>query len=177
MIKTGPAVGTHVPVFQAIDQGGHVQTLASISGPKGSLLVFFRSADWWPFCKAQLVELQQNYQKIRSTGRGLAAISYDSPAVLENFAERRNVRFPLLSDSDSKIIRRFGILNTQTKEGSTSYGIPYPGIYVLDAKGVVTAKYFEDDYKQRDTAAIILMKEFGLQPTSTAFRLMLSTYC
>lgn len=46
MIETGPAVGTHVPAFQAIDQNGHLQTLASISGPKGSLLVFFRSADW-----------------------------------------------------------------------------------------------------------------------------------
>ncbi len=108
--------------------------------------------------------MQQNYRKIKSAGLGLAAISYDSPAVLRNFAERKNIQFPLLSDPDSKIIRRFDILNTQTKEGSRSYGVPYPGIYVLDANGVVTAKYFEDDYKERDTAAIILMKEFGLQP-------------
>jgi len=108
--------------------------------------------------------LQQNYRKIRSAGLGLAAISYDSPAVLKNFAERKSIRFPLLSDPDSKIIRRFGILNTQPRIGSTSYGIPYPGIYVLDAKGIVTAKYFEDNYKERDTAAVILMKQFGLQP-------------
>ena len=45
-IKTGPQVGTRVPDFQAGDQNGHVQTLASVLGPKGSLLVFFRSADW-----------------------------------------------------------------------------------------------------------------------------------
>ena len=108
--------------------------------------------------------MQQNYQKVRSAGLGLAAISYDSPAVLKDFAQRKDIQFPLLSDADSGIIRRFGILNTQVKENSKSFGIPYPGIYVLNAKGVVTAKYFEDDYKERDTAAIILMKEFGLQP-------------
>ncbi|MGI8959132.1 MAG: hypothetical protein ACR2IV_05090 [Bryobacteraceae bacterium] len=45
-IKTGPPAGTRVPDFQAIDQNGHLETVASVSGPKGSLLVFFRSADW-----------------------------------------------------------------------------------------------------------------------------------
>lgn len=108
--------------------------------------------------------MQQNYEKIKRAGLGLAAISYDSPAVLSNFGERKQIQFPLLSDSDSKIIRRFGILNTQPAKESTSYGIPYPGIYVLNAQGVVTAKYFEDDYKERDAAAVILMKQFGLQP-------------
>jgi len=44
--KTGPAVGEVVPAFSAPDQNGHTQTLASISGPKGAMLVFFRSADW-----------------------------------------------------------------------------------------------------------------------------------
>jgi len=44
--KTGPAVGESVPAFSAPDQDGHTQTLASIGGPKGAMLVFFRSADW-----------------------------------------------------------------------------------------------------------------------------------
>ena len=45
-IKTGPAVGSAVPMFEAPDQNGRVQTLRSVAGPKGTLLVFFRSADW-----------------------------------------------------------------------------------------------------------------------------------
>jgi hypothetical protein len=44
--KTGPAVGSVVPQFEAPDQNGHVQTLQSVAGPKGTLLVFYRSADW-----------------------------------------------------------------------------------------------------------------------------------
>ena len=45
-IKTGPAAGSPVPDFSALDQAGRTQTLKSIMGPKGAMLVFFRSADW-----------------------------------------------------------------------------------------------------------------------------------
>lgn len=45
-IKTGPPVGAAIPGFSAPDQFGAIQTSRSILGPKGALLVFFRSADW-----------------------------------------------------------------------------------------------------------------------------------
>jgi hypothetical protein len=45
-IKTGPNAGQPVPAFSAQDQGGKTQTLQSVLGPKGAMLVFFRSADW-----------------------------------------------------------------------------------------------------------------------------------
>jgi len=44
--RTGPAVGQPVPDFSLLDQQGRSQTLKSVSGPKGTMLVFFRSADW-----------------------------------------------------------------------------------------------------------------------------------
>jgi hypothetical protein len=42
----GPAVGTRVPAFSAIDQFGRTQTLESVAGPAGTMIVFYRSADW-----------------------------------------------------------------------------------------------------------------------------------
>ena len=44
--KLGPQVGQPVPAFSLKDQTGKVQTLQSIMGPKGAMLVFLRSADW-----------------------------------------------------------------------------------------------------------------------------------
>ena len=44
-IKTGPKVGQQVPAFSAADQNRRTQDLKSIMGPKGAMLVFFRSAD------------------------------------------------------------------------------------------------------------------------------------
>jgi len=44
--KLGPQVGATVPPVSGTDQFGKAQTLASLSGPKGLMLVFSRSADW-----------------------------------------------------------------------------------------------------------------------------------
>lgn len=44
--KIGPQVGAVVPAFDGVDQFGNRRTLASVFGPKGAMLVFFRSADW-----------------------------------------------------------------------------------------------------------------------------------
>jgi hypothetical protein len=42
----GLAVGTRVPDFAALDQDGGSRSLYNLMGPKGLMLVFFRSADW-----------------------------------------------------------------------------------------------------------------------------------
>ena len=44
--KLGPQVGERVPDFSLRDQNGQTRTLASVMGPKGLMLVFYRSADW-----------------------------------------------------------------------------------------------------------------------------------
>jgi hypothetical protein len=44
--KIGPQVGAVVPPLEGIDQFGTRRTLSSVYGPKGAMLVFFRSADW-----------------------------------------------------------------------------------------------------------------------------------
>jgi hypothetical protein len=45
-VKTGPVVGSKIPVFEAVDQSGARQTFESLKGPKGLALLFVRSADW-----------------------------------------------------------------------------------------------------------------------------------
>jgi hypothetical protein len=44
--KTGPAVGSKIPAFEAIDQSGKRQTFETLKSPKGLALLFVRSADW-----------------------------------------------------------------------------------------------------------------------------------
>ena len=44
--KIGPQVGVAVPPVSGTDQFGKSLTLTSVMGPKGAMLVFFRSADW-----------------------------------------------------------------------------------------------------------------------------------
>jgi len=112
------------------------------------------------------VELEQNRGEFEKMGVGVAAISYDSVAILRNFAERRNIHYPLLSDPDSKLIRALGILNEAVPKDNPFFGIPYPGTFVLDSNGAIVSKYFEDDYKERYTSADILVKQYGAAPAA-----------
>lgn len=91
----------------------------------------------------------------------MAALSYDSAALLKNFAARKGITYPLLSDPESKVIRAFGILNDNFKPGELPYGVPFPGMYIVDERGIVRAKFFEDDHVERYTAAGILVRRFG----------------
>ncbi|HME05520.1 MAG TPA: hypothetical protein VKG25_00665 [Bryobacteraceae bacterium] len=42
----GPAEGSKLPAFSLPDQDGKMRSLESVLGPKGALIVFYRSADW-----------------------------------------------------------------------------------------------------------------------------------
>jgi len=81
--------------------------------------------------------------------------------VLKSFADRQHITYPLLSDTDSRVIRAYNILDETTKPGTPTYGIPYPGVYVVDVEGRVVSKYFEDGYQDRVSAADILARLFG----------------
>jgi peroxiredoxin len=180
--KLGPQVGTAVPDFSLADQHGKRQTLQSVMGPKGAMIVFYRSADWCPYCKTQLLELQSQYDTLRKDGLGLVGISYDSQDILAAFSEQHGITFPLLSDVGSDTIKRYGILNTVAEEGlgpngkdpdviaqvklyvsanganERQRGIPFPGTFIVDRGGRVKARFFEDSYTVRNTVSNIRVR-------------------
>ncbi|SVA46650.1 uncharacterized protein METZ01_LOCUS99504 [marine metagenome] len=95
-------------------------------------------------------------------------VSYDSEEQLRTFADGHDVTYDLLSDPDSAVIRKFGILNTlitpddpEQGAGRSYYGLPFPGVYVTDATGVVTEKFFHRYYGTRDSAGAIRDSALG----------------
>jgi hypothetical protein len=113
------------------------------------------------------VELQRSTAELKHRGLGLAAISYDPPETLKKFSESRGITFPLISDNGSAIITRYGLLNTTVQPGTRSYGIPFPGTFIVDRKGVVRSRYFEELYQERNTVASILVRQ-GATPYGPA---------
>jgi peroxiredoxin len=107
----------------------------------------------------QLVELQGRVAELRKAGLGLVAVSYDPVGVLADFSKRRGITFPLLSDEGSSIIKQFGILNTTVAETNRQqYGIPFPGTFIVDRAGVVTARFFEPAYQDRTTVSSMMVR-------------------
>jgi AhpC/TSA family/Thiol:disulfide interchange protein DsbD, N-terminal len=99
---------------------------------------------------------------IEREGVRIAAVSYDSPETLQRFAEKYQIRIPLLSDRDSAVIRSFGILNTNIAPGLRAHGVPHPVEYLIAPDGVVIRKYFVPNYQHRVTGSAIVLQEFGV---------------
>jgi len=104
------------------------------------------------------VQLQNAKAKFDQQGLKLAAISYDSPAILADFGTRHKIEFPLLADPDSKVIRSFNVLNAEAK--GMNKGMAHPGFFYIDDRGVIREKYFEAKYTDRFTANNVIWKLF-----------------
>ena len=149
-------VGATLPALDAADQNGQRHSFADLTGEKGLVLVLSRSFDWCPYCITQLERLVTVQAQFAALGFNVAAMTYDPVATLKEAEEEYAVTFPMLYDEDNAHVKAMGILNTQYSPGERAYGIPYPGIFLLDAQGVVRAKLAEEDYRVRPDFSLVL---------------------
>jgi len=153
----GPAVGAKAPsIGSPLDATGKPRAMPSLVGEKGTVLFFFRSAAWCPFCQLQLMELNGGVAEMAKRGYNLVGVSYDSPAVQARFIANQGIKFTLLSDPKSEIINRFKLRDPQYAPGSRAFGVPRPAIFILDREGVVKAKLYEDAYTKRPPLKLVL---------------------
>lgn len=103
----------------------------------------------------QLVQLQEDSQKLKDAGIVVVGISYDPIETLKKYADSKGIEYSLLSDEGSKTIDAYGIRNMGMegkKFGPNELtGIPHPGTYILDKEGVIRAKLFLERYQVRHT--------------------------
>jgi len=102
--------------------------------------------------------LQSAKARFGKQGLTLAAISYDSEAILKYFADRQHIDFPLLADPDSKVIRDYLVLNTEA--AGRYQGMARPGFFFIDSKGIIREKFFEAKYRERLTGNNVISKLF-----------------
>ena len=76
-------------------------------------------------------------------------MTYDKVDLLKNFHEEEALGFPLLRDADAKHVIAFGIRDQNYEKGSNAYGIPYPGMLLLNPEGLVIAKFAVKGYRDR----------------------------
>lgn len=141
--------GTNAPAVTALTASGDAVDLAGITGENGAVLVFSRSLDWCPYCKAQALELETVKADLEAAGWSLNLITYDSPETLAGFASEKSLTYSLLSDTDSATIDAFGLRNTEVPAGSRFDGIPHPAIVYIRANGEVAGVQKEEGYKDR----------------------------
>jgi peroxiredoxin len=153
----GPPVGIKAPdIGTRLDQTGKPSTLADVMGRNGLVLMFFRSAEWCPYCQAQLIDVNGGTAEIEKRGYRVAALSYDSAEILRTFTAKRHIAFTFLSDPKSEVIDLYKLRDPQYPPGNRAYGVPRPTIFVLDKGGVIKAKLYEESFKVRPPVAAVI---------------------
>ena len=105
---------------------------------------------------AQFVQLQSNLTAFHEAGIEVVALTYDDPVLQQKFIDQNGIKYPFLSDIDAFTVNVLGILNEQYEPGDGAYGVPHPGIFVLNADSEIVGKIFVDGYEKRVSAPNVL---------------------
>jgi peroxiredoxin Q/BCP len=122
--------GDVVPNFTSIDTKGNPFDSTSIVGKK-PVVIYFYPKDNTPGCTAQACSFRDQYEDFLDMGAEVIGVSGDDQDSHQKFTSKYRLPFLLLSDSNKKIRKLFGV--------PTSLFGMLPGrvTYVIDTNGVI----------------------------------------
>jgi len=123
-------VGDVIPNFSAIDHHGNVFESDTVIGKKPTVIYFYPKDDT-RVCTEQACSFRDQYEDFKALGAEVIGISGDSLQSHIAFANKHQLPFILLSDSDKKIRKAFGVPNDYLGL------IPGRATYVADVTGVI----------------------------------------
>ena len=123
------AVGDKAPNFTLPSQSGTNITLSQFLG-KSPVVVYFYPKDDTPGCTMEACQFRDEYQAFQDAGAAVIGISSDSVSSHQQFADKHNLPFVLLSDVKNEARNAFGVPNTL-------WVMPGRVTYVIDQEGVV----------------------------------------
>lgn len=108
--QTGPLpeVGERAPDFSLVDQNGKLHTLSDHAGHW--LVLYFYPKDDTPGCTREACSFRDGHARLQATGAAVLGVSVDTSESHGRFAEKLQLTFPLLADTDGSMARRYGVL-------------------------------------------------------------------
>lgn len=131
-----PAPGDAAPDFAAPDQTGTTIRLEDFAGKK--LALYFYPKDDTPGCTKQACSLRDGYQRLQSEGVAIVGVSRDDEASHTRFAEKYDLPFPLLADTDGAVSEAYGAWGEKNFYGKKSIGMKRT-TFLIDEEGAVVA--------------------------------------
>jgi peroxiredoxin Q/BCP len=128
-------VGQKAPDFTVMDDSGNKVKLSSFKGKK--VVLYFYPKDDTPGCTKEACNFRDGIKEIQKQGAVVLGVSADSVESHKKFKEKFDLNFPLLADTDKKIIEAY-----DTWKEKSMYGKKYMGIerttYIIDEDGKVS---------------------------------------
>ena len=127
--------GDNAPAFTAKDQDGNTVSLSDYKGK--NVILYFYPQDDTPTCTKEACNYRDNYQSLLSKGFAVIGLSFDTEKSHKKFINKYNLPFPLIADTDKKIIEDYGVWGEKTTFGKTYMGT-FRTTFVIDKKGIIS---------------------------------------
>ena len=128
-------IGDKAPDFSLPDKTGKLVSLTDFAGEK--IILYFYPKDNTPGCTRQACAFAANYKEFQKRNIVVIGISKDSTESHRKFAEKYDLPFILLSDSDHKVIENYGVWQEKKLYGKVSMGIVRT-TFIIDEAGIIT---------------------------------------
>lgn len=122
------------PNFELEGRDGTVVQLSDFLGKK--VVVYFYPKDNTPGCTRQACAFASAFQEYEDLGVKVIGISKDSLSSHNNFAQKYELPFILLSDPDRKAIEACGVWQEKKMYGKVSMGV-VRSTFLIDEEGYI----------------------------------------
>lgn len=126
--------GDKAPNFEALNQNGETISLADYKGKK--LVLFFYPKDNTPTCTVEACNLRDNEAILQKAGYEIVGVSPDTEKKHQNFIKKFDLTYPLIADTDRKVIEAYGVWGPKKFMGREYDGL-HRTTFLIDEKGKI----------------------------------------
>lgn len=147
--------GQKAPDFTANDQNGNSISLSNFAGK--DIILYFYPKDDTPGCTAEACSFRDNYQSLTREGFIVLGVSTDDEKSHLKFINKHNLPFPLIADTDKKIVEAYGVWVEKNM-----YGKKYMGVarktFIIGKDGNIRKIIDKVDTKNSSAQVLDLLK-------------------
>ncbi|MGH8928991.1 MAG: peroxiredoxin-like family protein [Acidimicrobiia bacterium] len=156
--------GATAPEFALPDAMGRTVRLSDLLAVGPVILSFYRG-QWCPFCNLELRALQRALADVKAARVTLVAVSPNTPDISLATVEELNLDFPVLSDHDNLVAKKFNLVYEMTPEnvdmyrrhgrdvaamnGVDKWELPIPATYVIDRDRTICYAFIDLNHRRR----------------------------
>ena len=146
-------IGQRLPELLGTDQDGKEIKLSDFQGKKLVLYIYPRDAT--PGCTSEACSLRDNYERFLSRGYAVVGVSPQSAESHKKFIAKYNLPFPLIADTEKRLVNELGVYGEKKMYGKVSMGI-FRTTFITDENGVVEQIFTPRQIKVNEHAEQIL---------------------
>lgn len=131
---TSLQVGDKAPAINSIDENGNPITLTQFKGKK--IILYFYPKDDTPGCTKEACSFRDSYAVLQKKGFVVLGVSVDTEKKHQKFIQKYELNFPLIADTDKKVVNDYGVWGLKKFMGREYMGTNRV-TFIIDEKGKI----------------------------------------